>query len=83
MGKPCAAEARRGGAALRHLEISQLLAELLREQIPMDQIGLGRAGFFARRAYVNEGIIELLLADGKSAEALQYAELAKAPCCKT
>ena len=36
------------------------------------------AGFFARRAYVNERIIGLLLADGKSAEALQYAELAKA-----
>ncbi len=75
-GKVGIAEARQ--AALRHLKIAQLLAELLREQIPTDQIGLGRAGFFARRAYVNESIIELLLAEDKFAEALQYAELAKA-----
>ena len=46
--------------------------------MPADQAGLSRAGFFARRAYINEQIIELLLADGQDAEALRYAELAKA-----
>ena len=36
--------------ALRNLLISQLLAEVLRERIPADRIGLTRAGFLAHRA---------------------------------
>ncbi len=67
-----------GATALRHLEVSQLIGELLRKQIPADQIGRSRAGFFARRAYVNERIVELLVGQNKHVEALQYAELAKA-----
>jgi CHAT domain-containing protein len=74
---PTAAEAARK-QALRHLMLSHILSETLREQIPADQIGLSRAGFFARRAYVNEQICRLLIAEGKPAEALRYAELAKA-----
>jgi len=69
------AEARK--AALGHFLISHHLAEVLRERIPPDHIGLNQAGFFARRAYVNDKIIELL-ADDQPAEALHYAELASA-----
>lgn len=63
---------------LRDLMISHLLTEMLRERIPADQVGLGRAGFLARRTYVNEKIIELLIEQGRAAEALRFAELAKA-----
>jgi CHAT domain-containing protein len=65
-------------AALHNLLIAHVLSETLRERFPADRLGLSRAGFFARRAYVYEKIMELLLADGKDAEALHYAELAKA-----
>jgi CHAT domain-containing protein len=64
--------------ALRHFLIAHTLAEVLRERFPPDRYGMSRAGFFARRAYVNEMIIELLLAEGKDAAALHYAEQAKA-----
>ncbi len=64
--------------ALRHLRISHVLSEVLRRRIPADGIGLSRAGFFARRAYVNEQICRVLVAEGRPAEALRYAELAKA-----
>ena len=57
-----------GATALRHLEVSQLIGELLRKQIPADQIGRSRAGFFARRAYVNERIVELLVGQNKHVE---------------
>jgi len=67
-----------GKSALNDLLVSHLLAELLRERIPGDQVGLGRAGFLARRAYVNEKIVELLIDTGRDAEALRFAELAKA-----
>lgn len=65
-------------AALKNLLISHVLSETLRERFPADRLGLSRAGFFARRTYVYEKIMELLLADGKDAEALRFAELAKA-----
>ena len=63
--------------ALKHLSISNALSEVLREQIPSDGVGLSRAGFFARRAYVNERMIELLLEEGKPVEALTVLEAAK------
>jgi CHAT domain-containing protein len=65
-------------AALAHLERSQLLAELLREQLPADRVGLTRAGFFARRIHVHERLVELLIAEGKVVDALRHVELAKA-----
>ena len=65
-------------AALRHLSLSRELSEFLRERIPADQDGASQAGFFARRAYVNEQIIDLLVQDGRAAEALHVAEAAKA-----
>ena len=68
--------------ALHHFLISQIIAEVLQEQMHGDRIGLTQAGFFARRAYVYENIIELLLAAGKDEEALQYAEKAKAQSLK-
>ena len=64
--------------ALKHFQIAHLIAESLRERFPPDQSGMSRAGFFARKAYVSEKIVELLLADGSAAKALHYAELAKA-----
>ncbi len=64
--------------ALQHLLISRELAELLRERIPTDQFGTSQAGFFARRAYVNEQIIDLLVQQGEAAQALRIAEAAKA-----
>jgi len=69
--------ARANQEALRHLQISQLLAEILRQQVPADRIGRSRAGFLARRAYVNDRIVELLVKQGSYPEALKYAELAK------
>jgi CHAT domain-containing protein len=65
-------------AALCELLISHQLSEVLRQRIPTDRFGLGRAGFFARRTHVNQCIVELLLAQDKPIEALRYAELAKA-----
>jgi CHAT domain-containing protein len=64
--------------ALRHFLISARLAEILRARIPSDRFGLAHAGFFARRAYVNEQIVDLLVAQNRPAEALHHAELAKA-----
>ncbi len=58
--------------------LSQKLAELLQERFPPDQIGLSQAGFFARRAYVYEQIVDLLIDEHRDAEALQYVESAKA-----
>lgn len=70
-------------AVLKHLSISSALSEALLQQVPEDKIGLSRAGFFARRAYVNERLIELLLQEGKTAEALQTLEAAKGRSLQT
>lgn len=64
--------------ALNDLKISQTLAELLRQRMPVDGAGLSSAGFLARRAYVNEKMVELLVDLGQTTEALCVAELAKA-----
>ncbi|QDU94489.1 CHAT domain-containing protein [Lignipirellula cremea] len=64
--------------ALTHYRIAALIGEMLRERIDNDQEGMSRAGFFARRAYVNEQLMELLIEQGRYREALGYAELAKA-----
>jgi CHAT domain-containing protein len=64
--------------ALRNLRIAHLITESLRERFPPDRSGMTTAGFFARKAYVSQKIVELLLADGKADEALRYAEQAKA-----
>ena len=71
-------EKKDSAAAFRHLQTSHLLTELLRARIPPDRAGRSRAGFFARRAYVTERMIELLIAQNKPAEALRTAEAAKA-----
>jgi CHAT domain-containing protein len=69
---------RRQEDAANHLLISLHVAEFLRARIPPDQMGLSRAGFFARRAYVNDRLVGLLIDQKKPVEALRYAELAKA-----
>ncbi len=63
--------------ALQHFLVAHALSEVLRERFPADRIGLSRAGFFARRAYVTEMIVELLLEQGRDREALGYAEAVK------
>lgn len=65
-------------AELKHLLISDALSEILREQIPEDEIGLNRAGFTARRASGKERIIELLIQENRTTEALEILESAKA-----
>lgn len=64
--------------AIRQLKTSHFLAEMLRGRMPADEIGLSRAGFLARRAYVNELLVELLIEDHHPVEALRFVELAKA-----
>ena len=64
--------------ALRHLQTSHSLTELLRQRVPADRAGRSRAGFFARRAYVTERMIGLLLERGDAESALRMAEGAKA-----
>jgi CHAT domain-containing protein len=64
-------------AALKHLLISDALSEILREQIPEDEIGLNRAGFVARRVSVKERLIELLIQTNRATEALAILEAAK------
>ncbi|WP_437203441.1 CHAT domain-containing protein [Planctomicrobium sp. SH664] len=65
-------------AALQNLLASHALAEHLREQYPDDTIGLSRAGFLARRAYVTDRIVELLIDKQDAAGALAFLETAKA-----
>lgn len=64
--------------ALQRLKLSQALSELLRTRFPADRLGLSRAGFLAKRAYVNDKLVDLLVSADKPREALLYAELAKA-----
>lgn len=64
--------------ALTHFLLSNFLAEFLRSRVPDDRMGLSLAGYFARRAYVNEQIIGLLVTAGRHAEALEFAEAGKA-----
>lgn len=63
---------------LNRLMVSQLLTEILRERVPADQSGQSRAGYFARRAYVNEQLVGLLIQRGDARQALAVAELGKA-----
>ncbi len=63
--------------ALHHFLVAHALSEVLRERFPADRTGLSRAGFFARRAYATEMIVELLLEQGQDQEALGYAEAGK------
>lgn len=65
-------------SALPYFLISHHLSEHLRERYPANRSGLSQAGFFARRAYVYEQIVELLLAKGEHGRALHFVELAKA-----
>ena len=66
-----------GKRRCEHFLVAHALSEVLRERFPADRTGLSRAGFFARRAYVTEMIVELLLEQGKDQEALGYAEAVK------
>lgn len=68
--------------ALHHFLVSEVISEILQEWMAGDRVGMTQAGFFARRSYVYENIIELLLAAGKDEEALQYAEKSKAQSLK-
>ena len=65
-------------AALEDLGLSHLLAEFLRQQYPGDTIGLSRAGFLARRAYVTGRMVELLMEEEEFGKALEILETSKA-----
>ena len=65
-------------SALRHFESSHLIGELLRDRLSAEGTGQTQAGFFARRAFVLDAIVELKIQEKQYTEALQYAELAKA-----
>jgi CHAT domain-containing protein len=64
--------------ALKDFKVAHLLSEALRKHFPPDTNGLSRAGYFARKAYVAENIVSLLLDKGQAQEALYYLEMAKA-----
>lgn len=65
-------------SAIKHLEISERLSEILRLRYPSDRSGMSLAGFLSRRVYVSQKIVELLVNAGKAKEALDHVELAKA-----
>ena len=66
-------------SALRAFIASQQISELLRDRLVGDRAGQTQAGFFSRRAFVLDSIVELLLlAGGRDAEAVRYLEMAKA-----
>ncbi len=71
-------DTQRRSDALAHFLASSAIAEVLRHCLPPDHIGLTRAGFFARRTFVGERIVELLIEQDQPAEALRFAEQCKA-----
>jgi CHAT domain-containing protein len=77
-GGDSAAARRARQEAIRHFRIAERLSEVERERFPADRAGRSRAGFFARRAYVNEMLVELLVAEADAKGALLAAEQAKA-----
>jgi len=62
---------------LRHLQISNGISEILRERIPIDEIGLNQAGYMARYATGKEQLLELLIRENRSIEALSVLEATK------
>ncbi len=64
--------------AINHFEVTLQISELLRDQIELNESGSDRAGFFARHAYTNERLIDLLVQKGDATRALEVAEMAKA-----
>src|SRR5439155_6691114 len=65
-------------ASLQHFRLSALISESLRQRMPADRIGATQAGFFARKAWVLDKMVELLLEDQQADEALRVVELARA-----
>ena len=50
--------------AINHFEVTLQISELLRQQVELNESGADRAGFFARHAYTNERLIDLLVQQG-------------------
>ncbi|MFO0819320.1 MAG: CHAT domain-containing protein [Pirellulales bacterium] len=75
-----AADARQEQLAMaeRHLEASRVLGEVLQARFLEDEVGVRMAGFFSRRVYVLEQLMELRIEQGRFADALAYCEEAKA-----
>ena len=63
---------------LKHYKVSLLISESLRQRLPEDRVGATQAGFFARKAWVLDKMVELLLKEGKPAHALRLAEQSRA-----
>ena len=67
---------------LELLTLSYELSDILYQRIPQDITGRTRAGFFSRRAYVSERIVEQLIKSGRPKEALDFAEKSKSRSLK-
>jgi CHAT domain-containing protein len=65
-------------SAERHLQAARVLGEILQARFPADAVGTRRAGFFSRRVYVIEQLMELRIEQGRFADALAFCEEAKA-----
>lgn len=75
-GEPTAGALR--AKALQSLRCCRVLSDFLRGHVPPDRLGLSRAGFLSRRAYVNRRIAELFIEQGRAVDALDAIEAAKA-----
>ena len=67
---------------LELLTLSHDLSDILYQRIPQDETGRARAGFFSRRAYVSERIVEELIKTEKYKEALNFTEKSKSRSLK-
>ena len=63
--------------ALKNLRVSEAIGKLLRERYPEGEFGLSSVGFFSRRANSVDDMLATLIAQGRNAEALHQADLAK------
>ncbi|TWT84766.1 CHAT domain protein [Planctomycetes bacterium CA13] len=64
--------------AIAHMMIAKNISELLRQQVALNESGNDRAGYFAKYAYTNERLIELLIDSDDAYAALEVAEMSKA-----
>lgn len=78
LGLIASRDSKQADLAINHFEVTLQISELLRQQIELNESGADRAGFFARHAYTNERLIELLVQKGEVHRALEVAEMAKA-----
>jgi CHAT domain-containing protein len=68
--------------SLKHFQVALLISESLRQRMHMDgdRVGATQAGFFARKAWVLDKMVEALINEGpaRHREALEFVEQARA-----